>query len=66
MKKCDSCGNEYDKCFELSIQGRTYTFDSFECAIYKAAPRCEHCGVSQIICPVFLAPSPLGDHPRSI
>ncbi len=44
MARCDTCGNEYDKAFELSIGGRTYTFDSFECAIHAVAPRCEHCG----------------------
>lgn len=45
MRKCDSCGNEYDKSFELTVGGRTYTFDSFECAIRAVAPLCEHCGV---------------------
>lgn len=45
MGKCDSCGNEYDKSFQLTIQGKTYTFDSFECAINTAAPVCGHCGV---------------------
>lgn len=45
MAKCDSCGNEYDKAFELRIAGKTYTFDSFECAIQTVAPRCEHCNV---------------------
>ncbi|RTZ45521.1 hypothetical protein EKL30_05690 [Candidimonas sp. SYP-B2681] len=45
MGKCDSCGNEYDKSFQVSIAGKTYTFDSFECAIRTVAPRCEHCGV---------------------
>lgn len=45
MAKCDSCGNEYDKAFELRIGGKTYTFDSFECAIQTVAPRCKHCNV---------------------
>ena len=45
MEKCDSCGNQYDKTFELIIQGKSYTFDSFECAIRTVAPRCEHCAV---------------------
>ena len=45
MAKCDSCGNEYDKAFELRIAGKTYTFDSFECAIQTVAPRCQHCNV---------------------
>lgn len=45
MAKCDSCGNDYDKAFELSVQGKTYTFDSFECAIRTVAPVCAHCDV---------------------
>ncbi len=45
MAKCDMCRNDYDKCFQVVAQGKTYTFDSFECAIHKLAPACEHCGV---------------------
>lgn len=45
MGKCHSCGNDYDKSFDLAIAGKTYTFDSFECAIHAVAPRCEHCGI---------------------
>ena len=44
MAKCDVCGNEYDKAFEISQAGRRMTFDSFECAIHAMAPTCEHCG----------------------
>ena len=44
MPKCDVCGNDYDKAFQVSMHGRTHTFDSFECAIYKLAPSCSHCG----------------------
>ena len=44
MAKCDVCGNDYDKSFELNYRGRTYTFDSFECAIHALAPTCTHCG----------------------
>jgi hypothetical protein len=44
MKKCDCCGNTYDKSFEVSMAGATYTFDSFECAAHKLAPTCDHCG----------------------
>lgn len=43
MARCDLCGNEYDKAFQVTMQGRTWTFDSFECAIAKVAPRCSHC-----------------------
>lgn len=45
MGKCDACGNEYDKSFQIMSLGKTYTFDSFECAIHTLAPACAHCGV---------------------
>ena len=44
MAKCDVCGNDYDKSFEVRMAGSSYTFDSFECAIHKLAPECDHCG----------------------
>ncbi len=44
MAKCEVCGNDYDKTFEVAMAGNTFTFDSFECAIEKLAPRCAHCG----------------------
>lgn len=44
MARCDVCGNDYDKSFEVTMAGRTYTFDSFECAIHTLAPTCGHCG----------------------
>lgn len=44
MNRCDSCGNTYDKSFNVVMDEKTYTFDSFECAIHKLAPSCEHCG----------------------
>lgn len=44
MAKCDLCGNDYDKTFEVSRNGKSWTFDSFECAIEVVAPRCSHCG----------------------
>lgn len=44
MGLCDNCGNDYDKSFELSLGGKTYTFDSFECAIQALAPTCAQCG----------------------
>jgi len=43
MAKCDICGNDYDKTFQITQQGRTLTFDSFECAIHAMAPTCAHC-----------------------
>jgi hypothetical protein len=44
MGTCDVCRNEYDKTFEVIMDGQTYTFDSFECAIHALAPTCLHCG----------------------
>ena len=44
MGRCDVCGNDYDKTFEIRMRGRTGTFDSFECAIHAMAPNCMHCG----------------------
>jgi hypothetical protein len=42
--KCDVCGNDYDKSFQITAAGgRTMTFDAFECAIHAMAPRCAHC-----------------------
>ena len=43
MARCEICGNDYDKAFQIIQAGRTHTFDSFECAIYALAPTCEHC-----------------------
>jgi hypothetical protein len=43
MPTCDSCGNTYDKTFQVVLGGATYTFDSFECAVHKLAPTCGHC-----------------------
>lgn len=44
MPRCDTCGNDYDKTFEVKKDGRMYTFDCLECAIHRLAPPCEHCG----------------------
>lgn len=43
MKPCEVCGNEYDKSFEISMNGTSHVFDSFECAIHALAPTCSHC-----------------------
>ncbi len=43
MAVCDTCGNDYDKSFQVIHQGRTYSFDCFECAIHSLAPRCVRC-----------------------
>jgi hypothetical protein len=44
MPVCETCGNDYDKAFEIVVEGKAHTFDSFECAIYALAPTCAHCG----------------------
>jgi hypothetical protein len=44
MARCDVCGNDYDRAFQVTQQGCTMTFDSFECAIQAMAPTCGHCG----------------------
>jgi len=43
MATCHTCGNDYDKSFEVRMNGSAYHFDSFECAIQKLAPSCAHC-----------------------
>ncbi len=43
MGRCDVCGNDYDKSFEVSGPRGRGTFDSFECAEQKLAPTCAHC-----------------------
>lgn len=44
MAQCEVCKNDYAKSFEITYQGKHYTFDSFECAIHRLAPACTHCG----------------------
>lgn len=43
MARCDTCGNDYDKAFEVRQGDKTYTFDSIECAAHALAPACAHC-----------------------
>lgn len=43
MSKCDVCGNEYDKAFQVNTGGKSYTFDSIECAASIIALQCSHC-----------------------
>lgn len=43
MARCEVCGNDYHKAFEVVAAGERPTFDSFECAIHRMAPVCEHC-----------------------
>ena len=42
--RCETCGNDYDKAFEVTMNGQSHTFDSFQCAIETLAPRCARCG----------------------
>lgn len=44
MARCETCGNDYDKSFEIVTKGESHVFDSFECAIHALAPLCGHCG----------------------
>ena len=48
MAVCENCGNDYDKAFEVTMDGKSHTFDSFECAINMLAPACAHCGTKII------------------
>jgi len=43
--RCEVCGNDYDKAIQVTMDGRSRTFDCFECAIQALAPHCGHCGV---------------------
>jgi hypothetical protein len=43
MKTCECCGNAYDKCFDVTMNGETHSFDCFECAVQVLAPLCAHC-----------------------
>ncbi len=42
MGRCEVCGNTYDKSFTITMGGKSYLFDSFECAIHALAPSCDH------------------------
>ena len=44
MTRCHTCGNEYERSIQVTLEGKAYTFDCFECAIHMLAPRCESCG----------------------
>lgn len=48
MPLCETCGNDYEKTFEVYMNGRTYNFDCFECAIHALAPTCTRCGCTII------------------
>lgn len=44
MDPCDVCGIENERALQITMDGRSYTFDCFECAITKLALQCSHCG----------------------
>jgi hypothetical protein len=44
MARCEVCGNDDDKAFQVVMTGTAHTFDSFQCAIHRLAPTCAHCG----------------------
>jgi hypothetical protein len=49
MAVCETCGNDYWLAFEVTtVSGDRHVFDSFECAIQRLAPICEHCGVKVV------------------
>jgi hypothetical protein len=45
MARCEVCGNDYHLAFEVVAAGNRHVFDSFECAVHKLAPICDHCSV---------------------
>jgi hypothetical protein len=42
MARCETCGNEDDKAFEITLAGQSHLFDCFECAIYLLADYLHH------------------------
>lgn len=48
MARCETCGNDYDKAFEITLGGESHVYDCFECAIHALAPECAHCGCKVI------------------
>ena len=48
MARRATCGNDYDKAFQVVLAGKTHSFDSFERAIHMLAPTCAHCGMKII------------------
>jgi hypothetical protein len=44
MPRCELCGNESNRTYEIVMNEESHIFDSFECAIHALAPACVHCG----------------------
>ena len=45
MPTCETCGNDYYKDIQVTMNGINHTYDSFECAIHALAPTCANCGI---------------------
>jgi hypothetical protein len=45
MSRCEIWSNDHDKAFQIMKDGRSHTFDSFECAIHARAPSRAQCGI---------------------
>jgi hypothetical protein len=43
METCSQCRNVSDRTFQITKNGRTYRFDSFDCAIQALASVCPYC-----------------------
>ena len=48
MAKCETCGKDYEKAFQVVMDGTVHAFDCFQCAILMLAPVCTHCGTAII------------------
>jgi hypothetical protein len=44
MERCETCGNLYERTFEVVMDETSHRFDCFECAIHALAPSCDNCG----------------------
>ena len=44
MARCETCGNDYDKAFQVSMNGSTH-LRQFRMPIHALAPTCENCGI---------------------
>ena len=45
MARCETCGNDYDKAFQVSMNGTDPHLRQLRCAIHALAPTCENCGI---------------------
>lgn len=53
MAKCDLCGNTTDYPIGVTRLDKSGNYDSFECAIHAAAPKCAHCSCTIIGHPTY-------------